>query len=208
MVVARGQTFKAEPLSKRTNGTRRPEQSTKIYSGRVWSKPSGGKSSSENTMQVAMPTITIWIKPSGVVVVSTLIWLKGQINVSLWVLEDAIKLEIEIRAWVLYNFLIISSFSLLTSSWEDIPSKGLEATEGCCRTTLTPRITYYTFEVWKSSTYGVWTSSTSGIKTNVVWTLQCGKVNGSTVVVCTDATSETSLKGVDIWGPKVTLPIS
>ena len=59
MAVARGQTFKAEPLSKRIDETQKPEQPTDIYSGRVWSKPSSGKSSSENTMQVALPTVTM-----------------------------------------------------------------------------------------------------------------------------------------------------
>ena len=40
MTVARGQTFRAEPLSKRTDGTQWPEQPTEIYNGRVWSGPS------------------------------------------------------------------------------------------------------------------------------------------------------------------------
>ena len=81
--MAKGQTFKAKPLSKMIDETRQPEQPTEIYSGRVWSGPSGGRSSLENTMHMALPTITIWINPSGVVVVSTLIWLKARINASL-----------------------------------------------------------------------------------------------------------------------------
>ena len=47
MAIARGQMFRVEPMSKMTYGTRRPEQPTEIYSGRVWSGLSGSKSSSE-----------------------------------------------------------------------------------------------------------------------------------------------------------------
>ena len=130
MAVARGQMFRAEPLSRRTDGTRRPEQPTNKWSGRVWSKPSSGKSSSKNTMHVALPTLIIWIKPLGMVVVSTLIWLRAWIKASRWVLEDANKLQIEIWAWVLCNCLRISSSSLLTSLGENVPSNGLAAVGG------------------------------------------------------------------------------
>ena len=46
--MVKGQTFKVEPLSNRTDETLWPEQPTMIYRGRTWSKPSGSKSSSEN----------------------------------------------------------------------------------------------------------------------------------------------------------------
>ena len=82
MAMARGQTFKAKPLSRRTNGTRRPEHPTEMQRGRMWSEPSGGRSSSENMIQVALPAVIIWISPSGVVVVSTLIWLKARVSAS------------------------------------------------------------------------------------------------------------------------------
>ena len=155
MAVARGQTFRAKPLSRKTDGTRWPEQPTDIYSGRVWSKPSGGKSSLENTLQVALPLVTIWINPSGVVVVSTLIWLKARINASRWVVENANKLQIEIWACVLYNCLRILSSSLLTSSRADAPSKGLVVVRGGCHNTLPPRRIYCTLGVWETSTYEV-----------------------------------------------------
>ena len=58
-MVANGQTFKAEPLSNRTDGTLWPEQPTMIYKGHVWSEPSGGKSSSENTIHVALSAVII-----------------------------------------------------------------------------------------------------------------------------------------------------
>ena len=92
ITVAKWQTFRVEPLSNITNGTMWLEQPTEIYRGRMWSKPLGGKSSSENTMQVVLPDVIIWINPFGVVIVSTLIWLKARIKASLWVLDDANKL--------------------------------------------------------------------------------------------------------------------
>ena len=57
MAVAKGQTFRAEPLSKMTDEAQWPEQPIEMYRGRVWSRPSGDKSSSENTMQVALLAI-------------------------------------------------------------------------------------------------------------------------------------------------------
>ena len=57
--MARGQTFRAEPLSRRIDGTQQPEQPTDIYRGRVWSEPFSGKSSSENTMHVALSAVII-----------------------------------------------------------------------------------------------------------------------------------------------------
>ena len=57
--MARGQTFKAKSLSRRKDETRQPEQLTEIYSRRIWSEPSGGKSSSENAIQVALPAVTM-----------------------------------------------------------------------------------------------------------------------------------------------------
>ena len=73
MAVTSGQTLRAEPLSNRTDGTLRPEQATLMNKGRTWSDPSGGKSSSENTMHVALSAVRNWISPPGVVAVSTLI---------------------------------------------------------------------------------------------------------------------------------------
>ena len=130
IAVAKRQTFKAEPLSNKTDGTLWSEQPTVMYRGCTWYKPSGGKLSSENTMQVTLSIVIIWINPSGMVVVSTLIWLKARIKTSLWVLNDANKLQIEIRAWVLYNCLKPSSSSLITSSWEVAPSNSLTAGGG------------------------------------------------------------------------------
>ena len=71
--MAKGQTFRVEPLSSKTGETLWPEQPIVIYRGRTWSEPSGGKSSFENTMQVALSTVIILINLSGIVVVSTLI---------------------------------------------------------------------------------------------------------------------------------------
>ena len=158
-----GQTFRVEPLSKMTYETLWPEQPIEIYRGHVWFKPSSGKSSSKNIIQMAFPTIIMWINPFGVVVVWTLIWFKTWIKASLWVLEDANRLQIDIWAWVLYNYLKTSSFSILTFSWEVASSKGLTVIGGCYCITLPLRITYYTSRAW--------ISSTSRIKKNGVWTL-------------------------------------
>ena len=49
-------------------------------------------------MQLARPIVRICIKPSGDVVVSTRIRLKALIKVSLWVVEEDNKLQIEIGA--------------------------------------------------------------------------------------------------------------
>ena len=57
IAVTNGQTFRAEPLSSRTDDTRQPEQATSMNRGRTWSDLSGGKSSSKNTMQVALSAI-------------------------------------------------------------------------------------------------------------------------------------------------------
>ena len=76
-------------------------------------------------MQVALLVVIIWINPSGVVEVSTRIWLKAWISASLWVLEVANKLQMDIRAWVLYSYLKISPSSLLTSLLESVPPNGL-----------------------------------------------------------------------------------
>ena len=59
MAVTKGQMFRAEPLFKRIDETRWLEQPTEMYRGHVWSEPSGDKSSSENTMQVALLVIII-----------------------------------------------------------------------------------------------------------------------------------------------------
>ena len=74
---------------------------------------------------MALLTVIIWINPFEVVDISTRIWLKARISASLWVLEKANKLQIHIRAWVLYNCLKISSSSLLTFSQEFVPPNGL-----------------------------------------------------------------------------------
>ena len=47
MTITSGQTFRAEPLSNRTDDTLRPEQATTMNKGRTWLDPSGGKSSSK-----------------------------------------------------------------------------------------------------------------------------------------------------------------
>ena len=73
MAVTSGQTLRAEPLSSRTDGTLRPEQTTSMNKGRTWSDPSGGKSLSEKKMHVALSAVINWISPHGVVAVSTLI---------------------------------------------------------------------------------------------------------------------------------------
>ena len=73
MAVTSGQTFRAEPLSSKTDGTLRPEQATSMNKGRTWLNPSGGKSLSENVMHVALSAVRKWISPLGVVVVSTAI---------------------------------------------------------------------------------------------------------------------------------------
>ena len=104
----------------------------------------------KNTIHVALSTVIIWINPSGVVVVSTQIWLKARNNASLWVLEDANKFQIDMRACVLYNCLNNSSSSLLTSSWEVTPSNGL-ATRGEGWTTFPLRVTICIFLPSKSS---------------------------------------------------------
>ena len=140
--MASGHTFKADPLSKRTDGTRRPKQPTDICKGRVWHEPSGGKSSSEKIMQLAQLAVSICIRPSSDVVVSTRIRLKALIKVSLWVVEEANKLQIEIRACVLYSCLMISSSSLTVSSLVVSGFMGQDGTRGCCLTTLPPLITY------------------------------------------------------------------
>ena len=57
MVVTSGQTFRAEPLSSKTDGTLRPEQATSMNKGRTWLNPSGGKSLSENFMHVALSAV-------------------------------------------------------------------------------------------------------------------------------------------------------
>ena len=71
MAVTSGQTFRAEPLSSKTDGTLRPEQATSMNKGQTWLNPSSGKSLSENVMHVALSAVRKWISPSGVVVVST-----------------------------------------------------------------------------------------------------------------------------------------
>ena len=143
IVVASGHIFRADPLSKRTDGARRPKQPTHICRGRVWSEPSEGKSSSEKTMQLARPTVSICIRPSCDVVVSTRIQLKDLIKVSIWVVEKANKLQIEIRACVLCSCLMISSSSLAISSLVVSGSMGQDGTGGYCLTTLPPLITYW-----------------------------------------------------------------
>ena len=141
--MASGQTFRADPLSKRTDGTQRPKQPIDICKGRVWFEPSGGKSSSEKTMQLARPAVSICIRPSGDVVVSTRIRLKALIKVSICVVEEANKLQIEIRACVLCSYFMISSSSLTVSSLVVSGSMGRDGTGGCCLTTLPPLITYW-----------------------------------------------------------------
>ena len=59
IAVANGQMFKAEPLSNRMDGTLWPKQPTVIYRGHVWSEPSSGKSSFENTIHVALLAVII-----------------------------------------------------------------------------------------------------------------------------------------------------
>ena len=140
--MASGQTFRVDPLFKRTDGIRRPKQPTDICKGRVWSEPSGGKSSSEKTKQLAQPAMSICIRPSRDVVVSTQIRLRALIKVSLWVVEEANKLQIEIQACVLYSYLRISSSFLTISSLTVSGSMGRNGTGGCCLTTLPPLITY------------------------------------------------------------------
>ena len=54
------------------------------------------KSSSENTIQVVISVVIIWIKPLRVMVVLTPIWLKTEINASLCVLENANMLQMDI----------------------------------------------------------------------------------------------------------------
>ena len=98
MAVTNGQTFRAELLSSRTDDTLRPEQATSMNKRQIWSNPSSGKSSSENTMHVALSIVRKWISPPGVVAVSTIIWLRALINASLCVLDEANKLQMEMRA--------------------------------------------------------------------------------------------------------------
>ena len=73
IAVTIGQTFRAEPLSSKTDGTLRPEQATSMNKEQTWLNPSGGKSLSENVLHVSLSAVRKWISPSGVVVVSTLI---------------------------------------------------------------------------------------------------------------------------------------
>ena len=174
-----------------------------IYRGHTWSGPLSGKSSSENTIQVVLLAVIIWINPSGVVVVSTLIWLKARIKAFLWVLDDTNKLQIEIRAWVLYNYLKTSSSSLLTSSWEATPSNGLTAGGGG-GTILPLRVTICISLPSESSSSGHkvngtmlswylitkcvewanWNSAPSGIKLNGARTRRPNKTPSTSLLSC------------------------
>ena len=133
MVVAKGQTFKAELLSNRTVITQWPEHATLIYKWRMWPDPSGGKSSLENTMHVALSAVIKWISPFGVVAVSTLIWLRALINASLCVLDEANRLQMDMRACVVRNWCKISLSSLWSSFLVVIPANDL-STGGWCAT--------------------------------------------------------------------------
>ena len=93
-------------------------------------------------MQLARPAVSICIKPFGDVVVATRIRLKALIKVSLWVVEEANKLQIKIRACVLCSCLRISSTSLTVSSLAVSGSMGQDGTGGYCLTTLPSLITY------------------------------------------------------------------
>ena len=125
MAITNGHTFTVEPLSNKTDDTRWPEQATSMNKGRTWSDPSGSKSSSENTMHVALSAIRKWISPLGVIAVSTLIWLKALIKASLCVLDKAKRLQMDMRACVVSNWCNISSSSFWTSSLVFVPAKGL-----------------------------------------------------------------------------------
>ena len=140
--MASGQTFRANQLSKMIDGTRQPKQPTDICKGRVWSEPSKGKSFSKKTMQLARPAVSICIKPLDDVVLSTRIRIRALIKVSLWVVKEANKLQIEIQAYVLYSCLRISSSSLTVLSLAISRYMGRDGTGGCCLTTLPPLITY------------------------------------------------------------------
>ena len=50
----------------------------------------------KKTMQLTQPVVSICIRPSSDVVMSTRILLKALIKVSLWVVEEANKLQIEL----------------------------------------------------------------------------------------------------------------
>ena len=197
--MAKGQTFKVEPLSIRTDETLWLEQPIVIYRGCTWFEPSGGKSSSENIMQVALSAVIMWINPSGVVVISTLIWLKARIKASLWVLDDANKLQIEIRAWVLCSYLKTSSFSLLTSSWDAAPSNSLTGGGGGWAI-LSLRVTIYISLPSESSS-----SSHKVNGTKLSWH---PITKGVKLLSWNGASSGIKLNGARAWGPNETLSIS
>ena len=142
MAVTKGQTFKAEPLSSKTDNTLRPEQATSMNIGRTWFYPFGGKSSSKNTMHEALSTVRKWISPFGVVVVSTLIWLRALINASLCVLDEANRLQMDMRAYVVRSWRKISSSSLWISSLAVVVANVLSTSGGCG--TLPLRVTIWT----------------------------------------------------------------
>ena len=147
-------------------------------------------------MQVALSAITIWINPSGVVEVSTHIWLKAQISASLWVLEVANKLQMDIIAWVLYSYLKISSSSFLTSSRESVPPKDL-VTGGATWAILPLRVITYTP-----------TSTSLGHRINEANVSLCLISDGVEEINCNGALFGIKLNGAGIKKSYVTPTIS
>ena len=147
MVVAKWQTFKAKSLSSRIVGTQWPKHATLIYKERTWLDPSGGKSSLENTIHVALSAIKMCMRPSRVVEVSILVWLRALTNASLCVLDEAKRLYMDMRAHVVRNWRKISSSCLWSSSLVATPANGLSMGRGWV--TLPLRETIWT-SLWVS----------------------------------------------------------
>ena len=61
----------------------------------MWPNPFGDKSSSENTIHVALSAVKMCMSPSEVVEVSILIWLSALTNASPCVLDEAKRLQMD-----------------------------------------------------------------------------------------------------------------
>ena len=114
-------------------------------------KPPWGKSSTENTMHVALWAINIWINPSGEDRCLNL-YLTQHLDQCLlmrcrWC-QKTPNGDMSLSALELpQNLIVLSSECSLVTSF----TKGLATVGGYCRTTLPPQMTYWTFWVPISS---------------------------------------------------------
>ena len=147
-------------------------------------------------MHVALLAVNMWINPLGEVDVSTRIWLNALTSASRWEVDDAKRLQMEMRPWVFWSYLKILSSSRLVSSWVASLSKGLAIVGGCFRTTLSPT----------DDILNIMCNYLIRISTQYKWRLNViAWVNNDPIVVdCNGGVSGTNLNGADARESEIT----